>query len=45
MYHSQIREQMLVPEILLYEKSILGWFWQLGRTCEKKSFGPIMSNF
>ena len=42
---SQIREQMLVPDILWYEKSILGWFWQLSRTCEKKSLGPIMSNF
>ena len=32
----QIREQMLVPDILWYEKSILGWFGQSGRTCEKK---------
>ena len=27
---------MLVPDILWYEKSILGWFGQPGCTCEKK---------
>ena len=39
----QIREQMLVPDILWYEKSILGWFGQSGSTV-KKSLGLIMSD-
>ena len=30
---------MLVPDILWYEKSILGWFRQPGRTCQKKKLG------
>ena len=42
---SQIWRQMSLGTFLWYEKSILGWFGQLGRTCEKKSLGPIMSNF
>ena len=41
---AQIREQMLVLDILWYKKSILGWFGQPGSTV-KKSLGPIMSNF
>ena len=37
----QIREQMLVLDILRYEKSILGWFGHPGRTCETKVWGQL----
>ena len=40
----QIREQMLVPDILWYEKSIQGGLGSRALLV-KKSLGPIMSNF
>ena len=41
----QIREQMSCPDILRYEKSILGCGLWSGLDCEIKEFGLIMSNF
>ena len=42
---AQIREQMLVPDILWYEKSIMAWFGQLDHTCEKKVWGRLWATF
>ena len=39
---TQIREQMLVPDILWYEKSILGWFGQQGHVTDAMTVGDII---
>jgi hypothetical protein len=45
MFSPQIRRQMSLGTYLKYEKSILGCGLWVGLDCEKKRFGPIMSNF